>query len=161
MKTLFFCFVPLVTWIWKWANDQTLRQILHCTFFSWLILSLTQNNGNGMSASLQLILFYLKKMGCVCTKKSIRIEGVNYAIVEHIGDGWVFSILWINGVGSNQNKGGFKANTKSVTNNFVIFYTLGQKFFWFDDFTWSKELSDRLTFLKQNFCHKKPKVPRH
>ena len=36
-----------------------------------------------------------------------------------------------------------------------------QKFFSFDDFTWSKELSDRWTFLKQNFCHKKPKVPRH
>ena len=45
-------------------------------------------------------------MGCVCTKKSIRIDGVNYAIVEHIGDGWVFTILWINGKGSNQNKGG-------------------------------------------------------
>ena len=45
-------------------------------------------------------------MGCVCTKKSIRIEGVNYAIVEHIGDGWVFTILlWINGVGSNQSAG--------------------------------------------------------
>lgn len=64
-------------------------------------------------------------MGCVCTKKSIRIEGVNYAIVEHIGDGWVFTILWIIGVGSNQNKGGLTANTKSVTNNYVIFYTLG------------------------------------
>ena len=36
-----------------------------------------------------------------------------------------------------------------------------QKFFYFDDFTWSKELLDRWTFLKQNFCHKKPKVPRH
>ena len=36
-----------------------------------------------------------------------------------------------------------------------------KKFFSFDDFTWSKELSERLTFLKQNFCHKKPKVPRH
>ena len=45
-------------------------------------------------------------MGCVCTKKSIRIDGVNYAIVEHIGDGWVFTILlWINGVGSNQSAG--------------------------------------------------------
>ena len=33
-----------------------------------------------------------------------------------------------------------------------------QKFFSFDSFTWSKELSDLLTFLKQNFCHKKPKV---
>ena len=27
-------------------------------------------------------------------------------------------------------------------------------------FTWSKEVSDRWTFLKQNFCHKKPKVLR-
>ena len=34
------------------------------------------------------------------------------------------------------------------------------KFFSFNDITWSKELSDRLTFLKQNFCHKKPKVAR-
>ena len=36
-----------------------------------------------------------------------------------------------------------------------------QKFFSFDDFTWSKELSDRWTFLKQNFCHKKQKVAWH
>ena len=36
-----------------------------------------------------------------------------------------------------------------------------QKFFSLDDFTWSKELSDRWTFLKQNFCHKKPKVAKH
>ena len=31
----------------------------------------------------------------------------------------------------------------------------------FVGFTCIKELSDRLTFLKQIFCHKKPKVPRH
>ena len=36
-----------------------------------------------------------------------------------------------------------------------------QTFFSFDDFTWSKKLLDRLTFLKQTFCLKKPKVPRH
>jgi hypothetical protein len=31
----------------------------------------------------------------------------------------------------------------------------------FDDFTWIKELSDQWIFLKQNLCHKKPKVTRH
>ena len=35
-----------------------------------------------------------------------------------------------------------------------------QKFFSFDDLTWSKELSDQWIFLKQNLCHKKPKVTR-
>jgi ribosomal protein uL13 len=30
-----------------------------------------------------------------------------------------------------------------------------QKFFSFDDLTWSKELSDQWIFLKQNLCHKK------
>ena len=36
-----------------------------------------------------------------------------------------------------------------------------QKISEFDDFTWSKELSDQLNFLKQNVSHKKPKVSRH
>jgi len=48
-----------------------------------------------MSSNIQLVLFYLKKMGCICTKKSIRIEGVNYAIVEHIGDGGFSTISLI------------------------------------------------------------------
>ena len=46
---------------------------------------------------------------------------------------------------------------------FKIFLRVGydtQKFFWFVDFTWSKELSDQWIFLKQNLCHKKPKVTR-
>ena len=29
------------------------------------------------------------------------------------------------------------------------------------DFTWYNELSDQWIFLKQNLCHKKPKVTRH
>ena len=41
-----------------------------------------------------------------------------------------------------------------------IKYHLDQKFFSYDDFTWSKELSDQWIFLKQNLCHKKPKVTR-
>ena len=61
-------------------------------------------------------------MGCVCTKKSIRIEGVNYAIVEHIGDGWVFTILWNNGVGSNQSKGGLTDSKYEIRNELT---TLG------------------------------------
>ena len=36
-----------------------------------------------------------------------------------------------------------------------------QRFFSFDDLTCIKELSDRLTFLKPNLFHKKPKVNRH
>ena len=29
------------------------------------------------------------------------------------------------------------------------------------DFTWYNELSDQWIFLKENLCHKKPKVTRH
>ena len=47
------------------------------------------------------------------------------------------------------------------SNFLLILLSRDQKFFSFDDFTWSKELSDQWTFLKQNFCHKKPKVARH
>ena len=45
-----------------------------------------------------------------------------------------------------------------MTQNLRYGLVWDQKFFSFDDFTWSKELLDRLTFLKQNFCHKMPKV---
>ena len=44
--------------------------------------------------------------------------------------------------------------------NWLNYMDKKQKFFFFNDFTWSKVLSDRLTFLKQIICHKKPKVPR-
>ena len=38
-------------------------------------------------SSIEQIFLLLSKMGCLCTKQSIRIEGVNYANIEKIGEG--------------------------------------------------------------------------
>ena len=51
---------------------------------------------------------------------------------------------------------GIFLNFFSLKNN-----SLGQTNLKFVGFTCIKELSDPSTFLKQIFCHKKPKVPRH
>eukprot|EP00093_Oithona_nana_P013412 13412.XXX_650767_651952_1 [CDS] Oithona nana genome sequencing. len=46
-------------------------------------------------SSIEQIFLLLSKMGCLCTKQSIRIEGVNYANIEKIGEGGFSSISLI------------------------------------------------------------------
>ena len=41
-------------------------------------------------SSIEQIFLLLSKMGCICTKQSIRIEGINYANIEKIGEGWEY-----------------------------------------------------------------------
>ena len=38
-------------------------------------------------SSIQLILFYLKKMGCICSRQTVKVEGVTYVVKETIGEG--------------------------------------------------------------------------
>ena len=40
-----------------------------------------------MMSTLQLILFYLRKMGCICSRQTIKVEGITYATKETIGEG--------------------------------------------------------------------------
>ena len=47
--------------------------------------------------------------------------------------------------------------TKSESWPVKVLVSVVQIFFLFVDFTWSKELSDKWIFLKQNLCQKKPK----
>ena len=41
---------------------------------------------------LEIIIRHLKKMGCLCFKASVEVEGVRYKVIRHIADGGFSSV---------------------------------------------------------------------
>ena len=66
------------------AQQLTRIQTETITLLHWRLSSYV----NIVMSNLEQILFYLKKMGCTCSRQTIRIDGVNYVILEHLADGY-------------------------------------------------------------------------
>lgn len=53
-------------------------------------------------STLEFILLYLRKMGCICSRQTIKVEGVTYATKENIGEGGFSTISLVEDVRSKK-----------------------------------------------------------
>merc|ERR1712141_270903 len=53
-------------------------------------------------STLEFILLYLRKMGCICSRQTIKVEGVTYVTKENIGEGGFSTISLVEDVRSKK-----------------------------------------------------------